>query len=272
MCRRFGNCPTVRKIVKTYSVRQKLCSRIVVQYQQSADFSLMHFFKPCFLPYFFFFLQFLVSFEWANKQNEEGKKSAQQDKNKVHFQYCLWFLFRLFIREVICLLKICNFWNYYFICIVWSHRTFFASLSRPCDRQKVSNLTNHFEYFSINIVGKCLSYLVCLSWVVLLIVGGELQSTPLTISVIDKREDLRKMYSVARQCQPKVILLTINYVFLLQNKSTKAGNWQNKTAKIVNENRDNQLETLEDEKEKKKFNEILQKWNFYHLRNKTTKK
>lgn len=73
-------------------------------------------------------------------------------------------------RAVICLLKICNFWNYYFICIVWEPPCFACcaplprsdSLSRLCDRLDISNLTNHLEYFiSINIGGEYLSYRVC---------------------------------------------------------------------------------------------------------------
>lgn len=37
------------------------------------------------------------------------------------------------------------------------------SLSQLCDRLKIFNLTNHFEYFiSINIGGECLSYLLLL--------------------------------------------------------------------------------------------------------------
>lgn len=120
-CRRFS-CdgddewrPNERKIVKTYPARQKLCSRIVVQYQQSADFLLFfmrcNVLKPCF------------AFATANTFRYVARlPETETNKHKAKstiFQYCLLFSFATVLSPLICLLKICSFWNYYFICIVW---------------------------------------------------------------------------------------------------------------------------------------------------------
>lgn len=125
-------------------------------------------------------------------------------------------------------------------------------LSGHRNRQEISNLTNHFENFiSINIGGECLSYLVCFpsSWCDY---AWESQSTPFTISVIDKRETFEvthKVFStVALKCRPKVILLTINYVFFLQNKSNELTEQNSK--EIVNDIHDNR-ETFDEVKLKK---------------------
>lgn len=130
-----------RKIVKTFSVRQKLCSRIVVRYQTICGFFMLPFFGVIFSSHVLLLLFcHCEHFLYRRRENIRKQTKKRHRRAKLHFQYCL--VSAGFSFTVICLLEICNFWNYYFICIVWSHR---HAVSRHCHRHNISNLTDHFH-------------------------------------------------------------------------------------------------------------------------------
>lgn len=193
---------------------------------------------------------FLPLKTFSLQRNKQTRTRNKKCNSNIVFVFSLDFSFRAWI----CLLKICNFWNYYFICIVWSHRVSVgeARYLRSVIARKFSNLTNHFEYFiSINIVGECLfiasasslSVADCLSWyeqLFYLRLNRHLWQFQLLIRKsrgrnLQTKKTRDSTVAEASKCRLKVILLTSDQlrISLLQNKSTKTENWQNKTANAV---------------------------------------
>lgn len=156
-------------------------------------------------------------FLYRRRENIRKQTKKRHRRAKLHFQYCL--VSAGFSFTVICLLEICNFWNYYFICIVWSHR---RAVSRHCHRHNI------FIFIRINIGGSCLSCFQNDSTRL----HSKTRSTLLTIAVADKIDSTKTLVECLHWCSFKVSpegdIINYQLRIFLQNESSTAENWQNK--------------------------------------------